>query len=150
MSRTVGFHLLLAASLVAMPVMASAAATPAPAASLAPATSASPAAAISSDQAHQLALNVLLQLQNGRIDRSMFTSQMNDQLTDANLLKLAPELSPIGQPYTTLLSTKDEGGGMTTFVFWLHSGQGAFDETITVDKDGKVANFNIVRDTLRS
>lgn len=149
MSRIVGFHLLLAASLVAMPAMASAAATPAPAPSASAAASPA-AAAMSSDQAHQLALNVLLQLQNGRIDRSMFTSQMNDQLTDANLLKLAPELSPIGQPYTTLLSTKDEGGGMTTFVFWLHSGQGAFDETITVDKDGKVANFNIVRDTLRS
>lgn len=150
MSRTVGFHLLLAASLVAMPAMASAAATPAPVTSASPAASASPAVTLSTDQAHQLALNVLLQLQNGRIDRSMFTPAMNAQLTDSYLLQLAPELSPIGQPNATLLSKKDAGGGMTTFTFWLHAGVGAFDEMITVDPAGKVANFNIVRDTLRS
>lgn len=150
MTRTVGFHLLLAASLVALPAMASAATTPAPTTSASPSASASPAVTLSTDQAHQLALNVLLQLQNGRIDRSMFTDQMNAQLTDDTLQKISPTLRPIGQPYTTLLSQKDEGHGITTFVFWLHSGAGAFDETITVDPAGKVANFNIVRDTLRS
>lgn len=150
MSRNVGFHMLLAASLVAIPAFASAAAAPAPAAPAAPAAlaaSPSPAPAMDPDQARVLARNVLTQLQNGRIDNSMFTDAMNAQLTDAQLQTLSTELRALGQPYTTLLSTKDEGSGMTTFTFWLHASVGAFDEILTVDQNGKVAGINFARDT---
>ncbi len=147
MSRSVGFHLLLAASLVAMPVMANAAVTPAPVASAAAAASPAPTATMSPDKAHALALNVLAQLENGRIDRSMFTDAMNAQLTDTQLLTLSGELRPLGLPYTTVLSTQDVGGGLTTYTFWLHEGSGAFDEIMTLDQNGKVAGINFARDT---
>lgn len=114
-----------------------------------PSPSAAPTAlpTMSPDQVQQLALNVLLQLQNARVDRSLFSTAMNAQFTDAVLQRLAPQLIPLGQPRMTLLSQQDVGHGMTAYTYLLYAGQPKFDEILVLDSQNKIAGVNFTQDT---
>jgi hypothetical protein len=101
---------------------------------------------MSPDAVQQLALNVLLQLQNARVDRSLFSTAMNAQFTDAVLQRLAPQLIALGQPRMILLTQQDVGHGMTSYTFLLYTGQPKFDEIIVLDAENKIAGVNFTQD----
>jgi hypothetical protein len=82
---------LLALVFFATPVLSLAqTASPAPA----PSASATP----DPTKVQELALDVLDQLQNGRINHSLFDDAANAVLTDARVQELQQELSSFGQP----------------------------------------------------
>jgi len=137
-----------AVALLATPALSSArSAPPPPSATAMPVSVPSAAATMPPDKVQALALNVLGQMQNGRIDRSLFTDQVNGVLTDDMLRQMGPELSQLGQdPRVSLLSSQPVGTGITEYVFLLRSNSGNIDETIALDADGKIAEINFTAD----
>jgi CubicO group peptidase (beta-lactamase class C family) len=59
------------------------------------------------------ARNIFQGLQNGTIDRTLFTDNANSYFTDQALKDLASGLGPLGAPVSVIQTAKRERGGMT-------------------------------------
>jgi len=133
---------LFALALCAGPALASAQSTsPAPALSPAPAATPDPL------KVQQLAIDVLTQLQNQSINRSLFSDKVNAALTDDVVRALGGQLSGIGTPAIMLLSSAQLDDGVTGYTFLLRvSRSGNLDEIIAIGPDGKIVGLNFVPD----
>jgi hypothetical protein len=131
---------LCAFALFAEPALASAqSASPVPSSSAAPTPDPL--------KVQQLALDVLTQLQNRSLDRSLFSDQLNAQLTVDVIRNLGGQLSAIGTPSIVLLSSTQLDDGITGYQFLLRvSGAGNLDEIIAIGPDGKIVGLNFVPD----
>jgi len=128
--------LLLAFALTAAPALVRAQSVPA---------SPAPTAAPTADPAHvqELALDVFHQLQNGNLDRSLFTDAASTALTDDMVRTLGQQLGAVGEPSVSFLSVRSADGGITVYTYLLRTpGSGNLDYVIALDSNGKIAGIN--------
>ena len=83
------------------------------------------------DEQKQQALRIFEQLQQGTIDRQLFTANGSSYFTGEALKDFATSLAPLGPPQEFVPTGKEERGGMTffgykakfsqtTFAVWVH------------------------------
>ena len=135
----------IASSLIALALFATPVAARAQSASPVPSPTAAPTA--DPEQVRQLAINIFHQVQNGHIQRSLFTDGANASLSDETVRELQQELASIGDPIPWLLNAKSIDGGITVYTFLLRTDTaGNLDEMIALDSSGKVAGINFSSD----
>jgi hypothetical protein len=105
----------------------------------APPAPAAPAAKPDPTQIAKNAEGLLQALQNGKVDRSTLSSQMNASLTDAQLSQIQGKLGPLGAPTGFTPEGTQNLNGLTIYTYKVNFQSGSLTETYAVDSSGKVA-----------
>ena len=98
------------------------------------------------DQAEAQALNIFKGLQQGKIDRSLFTDNCNAYFSQQALDDFSSSLKPLGEPTSFRQVTEELRGGMTFRVFaveFAHTPQRVRVTTYTMP-DGKLEQYLVI------
>src|SRR5450755_3165400 len=82
-------------------------------------------------------------LQQGKINRALFTDNCNSYFTDQALKDFASSLGPLGTPTTFTQTYKQERGGMTFRSFDVTFAQKAVDVWERIMPDGKIEQYQV-------
>jgi len=82
-------------------------------------------------------------LQQGKIDRSLFTSNCNAYLSDQAVQDMAGSLGPLGAPQSFTQTSRSERGGMTFRAYQVRLGQKSVIVTVRTMPDGKIEQYQI-------
>ena len=82
-------------------------------------------------------------LQQGRIDRALFTSNANAYFTDAALADFASGLGPLGPPQEFQQASQSLRGGMTARSFRIKAGSKTLRLTTFAMPDGKLEQYQV-------
>ncbi len=91
----------------------------------------------------QLARRIFAELQQGKIDRSLFTANANSYFSEAALRDFAAGLSPLGEPLEFTQTTRSERGGMTLRAYQLRFPKRTLRITARIMPDGKFEQYQI-------
>jgi CubicO group peptidase (beta-lactamase class C family) len=94
-------------------------------------------------QATALARKIFEELQHGRIDRALFTSNANAYFTETALKDFAVSLGPLGAPQELAQSAQGSRGGMTLRRYRVKFAQKALRITTFWMPDGKLEQFQV-------
>jgi D-alanyl-D-alanine carboxypeptidase len=92
----------------------------------------------------QQARKILEQLQQGTLDRSMFTANANSYFTEQALKDFATSLAPLGPALEFVPTGKEERGGMTFFGYRAKFREAAFAILVRVMPDGKIEQYQMM------
>ena len=92
----------------------------------------------------QRAHNIFEGLQQGHIDRTLFTSNANSYFTDQALHDFASSLGPLGTPQQFIQTSRSERGGMTFRLFEVRYPQQTLEIWERVMPDGKIEQFEVL------
>src|SRR4029077_1053331 len=82
-------------------------------------------------------------LQHGRIDRSLFSSNANAYFSEQAIADFASSLGPLGTPETFAANPKFLRGGMVGRTFRIRAGGKSLSLTTFTLSDGKLEQFQI-------
>jgi D-alanyl-D-alanine carboxypeptidase len=82
-------------------------------------------------------------LQKGKIDRSLFTSNCNAYFTDQAIADMAASLGPLGAPQSFTQTARSERGGMTFRGYQVRAGQKMIVITVRTMPDGRIEQYQI-------
>ena len=82
-------------------------------------------------------------LQQGKIDRSLFTDNANSYLTEHVLRDFASSLGPLGVPQEFSQTERQERGGMTFRLFEAHFPQKTLEIWERIMPDGKIEQYQV-------
>jgi CubicO group peptidase (beta-lactamase class C family) len=82
-------------------------------------------------------------LQQGKINRSLFTDNCNSYFTEQALKDFASGLSPLGAPTEFTQTYKQDRGGMTFRLFEVHFPQKTVDVWERIMPDGKIEQYQV-------
>ena len=103
----------------------------------------------STDAAAQKALEqakkIFADLQHGRIDRALFTSNANAYFSAAAIADFASSLGPLGAPSEFVQASQGLRGGMTSRAFRIRCGQKTLNLTTFTLPDGKLEQYQVAR-----
>jgi D-alanyl-D-alanine carboxypeptidase len=91
----------------------------------------------------QRARTVFLALQQGKIDRSLFTDNANAYFDDVTLEDFASSLGPLGAPTEFTEQSRALRGGMTFVAYRIRCSQKTLVATTFVTPDGKLEQFQV-------
>jgi D-alanyl-D-alanine carboxypeptidase len=91
------------------------------------------------DQARE----VFASLQQGKINRALFTDNCNSYFSEQALKDFASSLGPLGAPINFTQTMKQERGGMTFRLFEVHFPQKTIDVWERVMPDGKIEQYQV-------
>jgi D-alanyl-D-alanine carboxypeptidase len=83
------------------------------------------------------------ELQKGKIDRALFTSNCNAYFTDQAIADMAASLGPLGAPQSFTQTSKSERGGMTFRGYQVRAGQKTIVITVRTMPDGHIEQYQI-------
>jgi D-alanyl-D-alanine carboxypeptidase len=89
------------------------------------------------------ARTILLNLQSGVIDRSLFTANANDYFTEQAVRDFEAGLKPLGSPQEFVQTTKEERGGMVFYAYRAVFSSTALGVWVRVMPDGRIEQFQI-------
>ena len=99
--------------------------------------------AANKEQSEEQALSVLVSLQQGKIDRSLFTQNCNSYFTDQAVKDFSSSLEPLGVPKSFNQTDQTERGGMTFHAFDVRFANKTINIWERVMPDGKIEQFQI-------
>ena len=99
--------------------------------------------AVNKEQSEEQALGILVSLQQGKIDRSLFTQNCNSYFTDQAIKDFSSSLLPLGIPKSFNQTEQTERGGMTFHEFEVQFAQKTISIWERVMPDGKIEQFQI-------
>jgi CubicO group peptidase (beta-lactamase class C family) len=99
--------------------------------------------AANKEQSEEQALGVLVSLQQGKIDRSLFTQNCNSYFTDQAVKDFSSSLEPLGIPRSFNQTEQTERGGMTFHAFEVRFASKAISIWERVMPDGKIEQFQV-------
>jgi CubicO group peptidase (beta-lactamase class C family) len=82
-------------------------------------------------------------LQQGKIDRALFTANSNSYFTEQALRDFAASLGPLGQPTEFIQTGKQDRGGMTFRSFEVHFPQKTVEVWERIMPDGKIEQYQV-------
>jgi CubicO group peptidase (beta-lactamase class C family) len=82
-------------------------------------------------------------LQKGKIDRALFTSNCNAYFSDQAIADMAASLGPLGAPQSFTQTSKSERGGMTFRGYQVRLGQKTLSITVRTMPDGHIEQYQI-------
>jgi D-alanyl-D-alanine carboxypeptidase len=91
------------------------------------------------DQARE----IFASLQQGKIDRALFTDNCNSYFTEQALHDFAASLGPLGSPTAFVQTFKQERGGMTFRLFDVHFAQKTVEVWERIMPDGKIEQYQV-------
>ena len=94
-------------------------------------------------RASRVVLGIFEGLQQGRLDRSLFTDNCNAYLTDQAVRDMAASLAPLGAPSGFVQTSRSERGGMTFRGYQVRFGQKTIVITVRIMPDGRFEQFQI-------
>ncbi|HEY6971357.1 MAG TPA: serine hydrolase domain-containing protein [Candidatus Angelobacter sp.] len=97
-----------------------------------------------SDAATSLVRQIFEGLQNGRIDRSLFTGNANHFFSEAALNEYRISLGPLGAPKSFTVRSKSLRGGLVFRSYSVEFPQRAFNVTTFAQPDGKLEQYLVV------
>jgi D-alanyl-D-alanine carboxypeptidase len=83
-------------------------------------------------------------LQNGAMDRSLFTGDANDYFTEQAVKDLATSLKPLGAPQEFVQTNKEERGGMTFYAYRAKFSSATLGIWVRVMPDAKIEQYQIM------
>ncbi|HEX9110759.1 MAG TPA: serine hydrolase, partial [Terriglobales bacterium] len=86
---------------------------------------------------------VFASLQQGKINRALFTDNCNSYFGEQALKDIASSLGPLGAPADFTQTMKQERGGMTFRLFEVHFPQKTVDVWERVMPDGKIEQYQV-------
>lgn len=89
---------------------------------------------------------LFLMLRSGKVDRSVFSEDFNEFLTDAKVKGAAARLAPFGEPTAAALESINERGGMEVTTVRLTFASGSLRALMYRMPDGKVQQYFIYKD----
>jgi len=91
----------------------------------------------------QLARDIFAGLQQGKIDRSLFTDNCNSYFTEQALKDFGDSLGPLGAPTEFKQMSKTERGGMTFRLFEVHFAKKTLEVWERIMPDGKIEQYQV-------
>ena len=91
----------------------------------------------------QLARRVLDDLQNGRIDRSLFTANANSYFSEEAIHDFASSLGPLGTPKEFVQTSHSNRGGMSFWAYRIRFAQKTVGLTVRALPDGKIEQYQV-------
>jgi D-alanyl-D-alanine carboxypeptidase len=91
------------------------------------------------DQSHE----IFAALQQGKIDRTLFTDHCNSYFTEQALRDFASSLGPLGSPTELTQTYKQDRGGMTFRLFEVHFPQKTVQVWERIMPDGKIEQYQV-------
>jgi hypothetical protein len=88
-----------------------------------------------------LAKSLLRQAQRGDFDRTLFTAQLNADLTAATAKDVASELAPLGAPSSFKLESRQNKSDVTVYLYRVIFRNDVYLEEVVLDRGGKVAGL---------
>jgi D-alanyl-D-alanine carboxypeptidase len=82
-------------------------------------------------------------LQQGKINRALFTDNCNSYFTDQALKDFAGSLGPLGTPADFTQTAKQDRGGMTFHLFEVHFAQKTVEVWERIMPDGKIEQYQV-------
>jgi hypothetical protein len=82
-------------------------------------------------------------LQQGKVNRALFTDNCNSYFSDQALKDFASSLGPLGAPTEFTQAVKQERGGMTFRLFEVRFPQKTLDVWERVMPDGKIEQYQV-------
>jgi hypothetical protein len=82
-------------------------------------------------------------LQNGRINRALFTDNCNSYFTDQAVKDFASGLGALGSPTEFTQTAKEDRGGMTFRLFEVHFQQKTVEVWERIMPDGKIEQYQV-------
>jgi CubicO group peptidase (beta-lactamase class C family) len=82
-------------------------------------------------------------LQKGKIDRALFTSNCNAYFSDQAIADMAASLAPLGPPQSFTQTSKSDRGGMTFRGYLVRFGQKTLSITVRTMPDGHIEQYQI-------
>jgi len=105
-------------------------------------TSAMPGNAETEDPAMTaLATSLLAQAQTGKLDRSLFTTKMNDGLTQAKVDSVTQQLAPLGKPSSIAFTKHSTIDGYSAYEYRIVWPDISMNEQFAFDEAGKIAGW---------
>ncbi len=89
---------------------------------------------------------LFLRLQSGKVDRSVFSADFNEFLTDAKIQGAAGRLAPFGAPTAAVLESANERGGMEITNVRLTFASGSLRALMYRMPDGEVQQYFLYKD----
>ncbi|HLV87664.1 MAG TPA: serine hydrolase domain-containing protein [Candidatus Sulfotelmatobacter sp.] len=89
------------------------------------------------------ARTILVNLQSGVINRSLFTANANDYFTEQAVRDFEAGLKPLGSPQQFVQTTKEERGGMIFYAYRAEFSSRTLDVWVRVMPDGKIEQYQI-------
>ena len=96
------------------------------------------------DRAEQQARNIFQQLQQGKIDRALFTDNANSYFTDQALHDFSSSLGPLGEPQQFTQERRQDRGGMTFRLFSVRFPQQTLQVWERLMPDGKIEQYQVM------
>ena len=91
----------------------------------------------------QQARDIFAGLQQGKIDRSLFTENCNSYFTEQALKDFGGSLGPLGAPAEFKQMSKTERGGMTFRLYELHFAKKTLEVWERIMPDGKIEQYQV-------
>jgi D-alanyl-D-alanine carboxypeptidase len=82
-------------------------------------------------------------LQQGKIDRALFTDNCNSYFTEQALKDFGDSLGPLGTPTEFTQESRSERGGMTFRLFQVHFAQKTLEALEYIMPDGKIEQYQV-------
>lgn len=92
----------------------------------------------------QQAENIFGQLQQGRLDHSLFTADANSYFTEQALKDFSTSLAPLGSPREFVQTGKADRGGMTFFRYKAVFSEKTLAVWVRKMPDGKIEQFQVI------
>ena len=89
------------------------------------------------------ALEIFAALQQGKINRALFTENCNSYFTEQVLKDFAGSLGPLGPPADFTQTAKQDRGGMTFRLFEVHFAQKTVEVWERIMPDGKIEQYQV-------
>jgi len=83
-------------------------------------------------------------LQNGEIDRSLFTADANNYFTEQAVKDFSSSLRSLGRPQEFLQTNKEDRGGMTFYAYRAKFNTTTFDVWVREMPDGKIEQYQLM------
>lgn len=96
------------------------------------------------DDEKQQAENILGQLQQGRLDRSLFTADANSYFTEQALKDFSTSLAPLGSPREFVQTGKADRGGMTFLGYKAIFSEKTLAVWVRKMPDGKIEQYQLI------
>ncbi len=91
----------------------------------------------------QIVRGIFEGLQQGKLDRSLFTANCNAYFADQAIADMAASLAPLGTPTGFAQTSRSERGGMTFRAYQVRFGQKTIVITVRIMPDGKFEQYQI-------
>jgi D-alanyl-D-alanine carboxypeptidase len=92
------------------------------------------------------ARTLFLMYQSGKVDRSVFSEDFNEFLTEAKVKGAAARLAPFGEPTAAAVESMNERGGMEVTTVRLTFASGSLRALMYRTPDGKIQQYFIYKD----